>query len=97
MQPSITLSFLISGGSYRNWKKRYFVLKGNSLEYYKSEGDGSPKGTIDLTKARGVRTREQCDLEWPDKARPGRSFGVAVENRTFYMYGEDSAVVRSVM
>ena len=86
---------VFTGGAYKSWKARYFVLKGNSLEYYKSEGDGSPKGTIDLTEARGVRTREQCSLmNWPDKARPGRSFGVAVENRTFYMYGEDITAVQ---
>ena len=84
---------LDTGGSYKSWKARYFVLRGNSLEYYKSEGDGSPKGTIDLTKGRGVRTRDQCSLIWPDKAKPGRSFGVAVENRTFYLYGEDSTAV----
>ena len=86
----------LAGGSYRNWKKRYFVLSGNSLEYYKNEGDASPKGIIDLTAGRGVRDREQCDLEWPDKARLGRSFGVAVEARTFYLYGEDRAAIQYV-
>ena len=89
-------SRILAGGSYRSWKKRYFTLRGVSLEYYSKETDKTPKKTIDLKTGRGVRTRDQCDLEWPDKAKPGRSFGLAVENRTFYFYGDDPAVIRYI-
>ncbi len=89
-------SRILAGGSYRSWKKRYFTLRGVSLEYYSKETDKTPKKTIDLKTGRGVRTRDQCDLEWPDKAKPGRSFGLAVENRTFYLYGDDPAVIRYI-
>ncbi len=81
------------GGSFKSWKVRYFVLKKSCLEYYKDESDEVPKGTIDLKTARGVRTRDQCDLEWPDKAKPGRCFGIALESRTFYFYGNDRLAV----
>ncbi len=82
------------GGSFKSWKVRYFILTENCLEYYKDECEEIPKGIIYLRMGRGVRTRDQCDLEWPDKAKPGRSFGLAVENRTFYFYGDDPAAVR---
>lgn len=84
----------MAGGSYRNWKKRYFVLKESSLQYYQNEGDATPKGSIDLTKGLGVRDRNCCQLEWPNEAKPGISFGVATESRTYYMYGSEKAAVR---
>lgn len=64
--------------------------------YYIHEGDVVPKGTIDLTTARGVRTRSHCKLEWPSEAKPGLAFGLATETRTFYLYGNDKATVRWV-
>ncbi len=82
------------GGSYRSWKKRYFVLKEATLEYYTKENDKAPQKSIDLKTGRGIRTRNQCDLEWPDKAKPGRCFGIALESRTFYLYGDDAAAIR---
>ena len=88
------LSYTYIGGSYRNWKKYYFVLSENSLSYYKKEGDPTPKRSIDLATGRGVRTRDQCDLEWPKAAKPGLSFGLATEARTFYIYGDNQATVK---
>ena len=79
----------ISGGKYRNWKKRYFVLRGNNVEYFVNEGDAAARGNIDLSLARGVRKRSQCALEWPKDAKNGLCFGLATENRTFYLYGTD--------
>lgn len=49
-----------------------------------------------MTKGRGVRTKEHCHLnaeEWPKSAHENLSFGLAVENRTYYMYGYDQAAV----
>ncbi len=70
------------------------MLKETTLVYYKKESDKAPKKSIDLTTGRGIRVRDQCNLEWPDKAKPGRCFGLAVENRTFYLYGDDAAAIR---
>lgn len=94
-------SFLIYnyflGGVYRTWKKRHFVLAGTTLTYYKNEGDQKPKGSVDLTEGRGVRTKDQTKgVEWPDGAKKSLSFGLAVTGRTYYFYGSDPKEVRSV-
>jgi len=36
------------GGSIKTWKKRWFVLKGNKLYYFKGKTDDDAKGLIDL-------------------------------------------------
>ena len=88
---------IIAGGQYRNWKKRHFILKDTALSYYAKEGDETPKGLIDLTKGRGVRTKNQTDgLEWPDEAKHSLAFGLAVEGRTYYFYGADKEEVKLV-
>ena len=83
-----------SGGSYRSWKKRYFVLSDVELKYFTKEGENTPKKVIDLKRGRGIRDRDQCDLEWPKEAKPGLSFGLATETRTYYLYGNDKAIVK---
>ena len=88
------INVLSIGGSYRNWKKYHFVLSESTLNYYKKEGDPIPKRSIDLSTGRGVRTSEQCDLEWPKSAKPALSFGVATDARTFYIYGDNEATVK---
>ena len=84
------------GGLYRNWKRRYFVLKGNALYYYKNEGDEDPKGSIDLTKGRGIRTKKQTkedEVGWPKDAKNSMAFAVAINERTYYIYGTDVAEI----
>ena len=76
------------GGIYRNWNKRYFVLQGTTLKYYKKEGDPEPKGVIDLTKGRGVRPKAHTkEVKWPEQATKQLTFAVAVEGRTYYIHG----------
>lgn len=88
---------LFSGGQYRSWKKRHFVLKNTSLSYYVKEGDEQPKGVIDLSKGRGVRAKNQTSgLEWPDEAKKNLAFGLAVEGRTYYFYGSSADEVKLV-
>ena len=85
----------LKGGQYRNWKKRYFVLKNTTLSYYNKEGDEKTKGDIDLTKGRGVRSKKQTQgLEWPDDAKHSLAFGLAVEGRTYYFYGSDAEEIK---
>ena len=39
--------FLVKqGGTVKNWKQRWFVLKNNTLNYYKSPRSQSPAGSI---------------------------------------------------
>lgn len=81
------------GGKYRNWKKRYFVLKGTSIQYFVNQGDAVARGNIDLTKARGVRKRNHCALDWPKDAKNGLCFGISTEERTYYLYGTDKTEI----
>jgi len=81
------------GGGFRNWKKRWCVLKEESLSYYVKQGDTKPKKTIDLKEARGVRTKDQCSLEnWPGDAT--FCFGLATSKRTWFFYGSDGKAVK---
>ena len=77
------------------------MLQGTTLSYYKKEGDKTPKGVIDLTKGRGVRPKMLVNgltkEEWPAKATEDLAFGVAVEGRTYYMYGSEAEDVRKWM
>ena len=87
---------VFSGGSYRNWKRRYFILRSSTLSYYAEEGDKTPKGVIDLTHGRGIRSKGECQLEegeWPTSASQQLAFGLALEERTFFMYGLDEDAV----
>ena len=61
-------------------------MDGNTLSYYKTEGDQKPKGAIILSDGRGVRKRGECKVEWPSNARDGLSFGLATASRTYYIY-----------
>lgn len=43
------------GGSIKTWKKRWFVLKGNKLWYFKNKTDTEAKGFIELEAGTIVR------------------------------------------
>eukprot|EP01133_Synstelium_polycarpum_P014077 gene14077-16593_t len=44
------------GGSVKSWKKRWFILKGKKIYYFKYKGDQYCKGFIDLEDSSSVRT-----------------------------------------
>ena len=83
-------------------------MRENSLIYFKKgdknsqNGDNKPKKrdnkhnkTIDLTKAWGIREREQCKIknsDWPSDAN--FCFGLASPKRTWYFYGSDDEDVK---
>ena len=88
------------GAEYRTWKKRYFVLKDTTIIYYANKGDTLEKGRIDLTKGYGIRDKIQTmgmgGVNWPPNVDRCVSFGIAVEGRTYYLYGEDIDEVKLV-
>ena len=87
----------LTGGSYRNWKTRHFVLTETTLRYYKTQDDPKDKGSIDLTTGRGVRTMKHTQgIEWPDDVKANYAFAIATEKRTYYMYGTSSKEVQWV-
>ena len=77
------------------------MLQGTTLSYYKKEGDKTPQGVIDLAKGRGVRpkmlVKGLTKEEWPAKATEDLAFGLAVEGRTYYIYGSNAEDVRKWM
>jgi hypothetical protein len=43
------------GGSYKSWKKRYFILKGGKLEYYADKkGSRELKGSVAMEDVSNV-------------------------------------------
>lgn len=70
-------------------------MKGTTLNYYKKKEDPVAKGSIDLTTGRGVRSKKETKgVEWPDEAKNNVSFAVAIEGRTYYLYGTDVGEIR---
>jgi len=65
------------GGSVKTWKKRWFVLKGNRLYYFKSRKDQDVTGIIELTKDSFVKKEEK---------KKKYCFAVATSKRVFFMY-----------
>ena len=81
-------------GEKQRWQKRWFVLKGNQMEYYKKEEDSGkehPKGVIELQLSILARTRSEChqDIKWPKSAGEESCFGVATAKRAWYFYADD--------
>lgn len=65
------------GGKVKTWKKRWFLLKGSSLYYYKSKRDNDVTGAIELTKESFVKREEK---------KKKYAFSVGTTKRVFYMY-----------
>eukprot|EP00301_Raphidiophrys_heterophryoidea_P016435 c2600_g1_i1.p1 GENE.c2600_g1_i1~~c2600_g1_i1.p1 ORF type:complete len:144 (-),score=5.10 c2600_g1_i1:341-772(-) len=66
------------GNVVRNWRRRWFVLSGNTLSYFKNREDTTPAGVIDL---RYCRTVKVC---MDNVGRP-YTLEVAIPNRTYYL------------
>jgi len=54
MNIQLTNSFLMQGGNWKNWKRRWFVLNDRCLYYFQHTAENSPKGIIPLE---GVKVR----------------------------------------
>jgi len=67
------------GGGYKSWKRRWFILKGDKLYYYKSQKDLDITGVVELNKESQVRKEP--------KKRSKHCFAVnSVGGRTFFMF-----------
>jgi len=65
------------GGSYKSWKKRWFVLKGTQLFYFKSKKDTELTGVIELTRESFVKREDK---------KKKFCFAVGTTKRVFFMY-----------
>lgn len=76
------------GGSYKNWNKRYFVLKDRALFYYKTQKDSVFTGRIDLESNSTVK-------EEPGIKKSPFIFSISTSRRTFYMYPDKAEEVKA--
>jgi len=73
------------GGSIKTWKRRWFVLKGKRLVYFKSKTDVEATGIIELEADSFVR-----DERDKDKKRKFM-FSVGTSRRVFFMHSDTEA------
>jgi hypothetical protein len=52
------------GSSIKNWKRRWFILKEDTLSYYRVRGDSTPAGVINLSLAtvRRIKDTKKANL-----------------------------------
>lgn len=73
------------GNSYKSWKRRYFVLVEDNLSYYKSPGDATPLGVIQLMLSNVVDTQGE----------KSNTFKLVTPSRTYYFEADSSPEVSS--
>jgi len=76
------------GGSIKTWKKRWFVLKGKKLVYFKTRNDVEATGVVDLED--GSYVKEEHDK---DKKRRFM-FSVVTSRRVFFIYADTEPEMR---
>lgn len=59
---AIILLLFISGGRYKSWKRRWFILNDNCLYYFEYTTDKEPRGIIPLEN---IRVREVHERSKP--------------------------------
>jgi len=70
------------GGSIKTWKRRWFVLKGKNLAYFKTRNDLEAKGIIELEPDSFVKDEK-------DKDKKRRfMFSVGTSRRVFFIYAD---------
>jgi len=70
------------GGSIKTWKRRWMVLKGTTLYYFKTQKDVDVTGSIDLEPTSIIK-------EEPGKSKPKKHMlSVGTTKRTFMMFAE---------
>lgn len=72
------------GGSIKTWKRRWFVLKGSNLYYFKTnKSDAEAKGVIDLADRTVVRKEEKHGKK--------HAFAIYTAKRVFFMYPDQAS------
>ncbi|EGG20132.1 pleckstrin domain-containing protein [Cavenderia fasciculata] len=50
------------GHNFKNWRRRWFVLKDNALAYYKSPKDATPAGTIPIAEIENILMGDETSV-----------------------------------
>lgn len=74
------------GGSIKTWKRRYFILKGRTLYYYKTPKDQELTGKLELEPSSLVK-------EEPGKKKPNL-FSITTAKRIFFMFPDSAEEVK---
>jgi hypothetical protein len=76
------------GGTFKTWRKRWFVLEAFTLQYYKREGDKKPKAAVSIgPKCKVLPSVSNKKIK---KKRPN-AFCLETEGRTYYLDCDDNA------
>eukprot|EP01027_Heterolobosea_sp_BB2_P013998 GEZU01020139.1.p1 GENE.GEZU01020139.1~~GEZU01020139.1.p1 ORF type:complete len:701 (-),score=127.54 GEZU01020139.1:368-2470(-) len=75
------------GGSVKTWKKRFCILRGSVLFYYKDRNDTEPKGYVDIA---GHCVRRMRPAEATLEVDKKNCLKIVCPERTWYMYAEKS-------
>eukprot|EP00298_Acanthocystis_sp_HF-20_P019008 c22204_g1_i1.p1 GENE.c22204_g1_i1~~c22204_g1_i1.p1 ORF type:complete len:124 (+),score=39.72 c22204_g1_i1:23-373(+) len=71
-------------GEYnKKWRRRWFVLSGSTLKYYRYREDSEPKGVIELDNC--VSVRECADANKPNTIQIDMSEKEGKEGRVYYL------------
>ncbi|KAN0027699.1 hypothetical protein ACTFIV_000991 [Dictyostelium citrinum] len=68
------------GGGFKSWKKRWFILKGGDLSYYKTKGELVPLGVIHLNTSGHIKNS--------DRKKRVNGFEVQTPSRTYFLCSE---------
>jgi len=75
------------GGSVKNWKRRWFILKGNRLYYFKDKKDKKATGVISLSRESFAKEDNQ--------KKPGKAcIALGTLERVFFMYPDSDVEQR---
>lgn len=77
------------GGSFKSWKKRWFILKDGVLSYYKGKGDTEPLGTISLSTAGRIQVNSS--------KKKANVFEIPTPSRTYYFIADTETERQSWM
>eukprot|EP01118_Nematostelium_gracile_P006903 TRINITY_DN2230_c0_g3_i2.p1 TRINITY_DN2230_c0_g3~~TRINITY_DN2230_c0_g3_i2.p1 ORF type:complete len:471 (-),score=123.49 TRINITY_DN2230_c0_g3_i2:43-1455(-) len=87
------------GGKWKNWRRRYFVLKNNFLYYFSEPKDSAPKGVILLDGAKLGNAEKETKRKFCFSMTVMKSFThtTAWHNRTYFLQAETQSEMDSWM
>lgn len=79
------------GGRIHTWHRRWFVLTGDLLFYYKQPNDSRPTGTIPLAGNRVIRHEDKQPNSFKFEIVAGKEHQVITSNHDTYLISAESA------